>query len=304
MTTTKIRMPVYVPVAVCLLSLSACCLEPEPEWDDCESFGNCAPAHQSCYSSQCPHGFRCDIYSEQCVVDDRGGGGAGGSDAGVWTPDVGAASMGGGGGKAPIGGMKVPGTGGSAAADATSCSGCDVQSGPAPVATPLCQFNHQCGRDGRCFDGTCQTACTSSLSCGTGDVCHGGFCQPAPTSTGACVFNTQCPGGTCINGACHANCVATCSNAADTCDHGVCKPNRLPSAQCTRSSECAGAFMCVDGACRASCWDDRGCGAGTSGSICLMGYCVAPQEVKPQCERNSECGSATVCVNALCCAPQ
>ena len=99
----------------------------------------------------------------------------------------------------------VGGTGG--VSPSSACSGCQGQgpNAPAPIVAPLCQFNHQCGRSGRCFDGARQTACTSSASCGTGDVCRNGFCQADPNGGDACVFSAQCADGICINGTACAN---------------------------------------------------------------------------------------------------
>ena len=292
------------PSAFCLLSLSACCLEPEPEWSDCEAFGDCyQPA--SCAETACPIGFRCGEYEFICAPDPwsqwgQGGSGQAGHDG------TGATSMpaAGGGGATSAGGAGGSSVGGNAGTSVPSCSGCEVPNikPPAPVV-PLCQFNHECGTTGRCFDGACQAACTSASACGTGDVCLKGFCQVNPTGNTACVFDAQCSGGSCINGTCHSACTTTCSNRADTCDQGICKPNQNATPQCTRSAQCSGGNMCVNGACRTECWDSRSCGAGTSGTVCMMRYCVAPQEITPQCETNKQCTGGTSCVNALCCTP-
>ena len=267
--TMKTAMTAYLPAALCFISLSACCLDTEPEWNlPSQDYSPSQGAHPG-------------------SVDSTNVGGSGG----VWVTSTGGNA----GSDAGVGGTSAP-----------ACSGCEAPgtNAPAPVIAPLCQFNNQCGRNGRCLDGTCQGACTSSSNCGTGDVCLNGFCQVNPNGGGACVFGSQCTGGTCINGMCHVKCATTCANAADICDQGVCKPNRNPSPQCKRSADCGSSGDCVNGACRTSCWDDRSCGAGTSGTVCMMGYCVAPQEVTPQCETNSQCGNGTTCVNAVCCTPR
>jgi hypothetical protein len=321
--TNKSVMTTYLPAVLCFVSLSACCLDDEPQWDlgnttesSCHDLDACLNPGDPCFAG-CPLGSSCNASINFCEPDfpfgqpkrPDAGWFTPNTDASVpqrspdagLSPDVGAQSAGGSGGAS--GSVNTGGAGGSSA---PPCSGCEAPgtNAPAPVIAPLCQFNHQCGRDGRCLDGSCQAACTSSATCGTGDVCLNGFCQVNPNGGGACVFGSQCAGGTCINGTCHQKCATTCANAADICYQGVCKPNRNPSPQCKRSADCGGSGMCVNGACRTACFDDRGCGAGTSGTICMMGYCVASQELTPQCEINSQCGNGTMCVNAVCCTPK
>lgn len=270
-----------------------------PSEYSCSTWGPCSLPGDACFN-RCPSGSTCSPAKDRCIPH-RQASSPGAPDSQWQTPtadagvpprvaDAGVGTNAGGqGGKPPSSG----------------CTGCEgpPPNAPAPIVAPLCQFNHQCGRGGRCFDGACQAACTSSASCGTGDVCRHGYCQTDLDGGDACVFSSQCGDGVCINGTCHAKCSTSCANAADLCDQGVCKPNANPSPQCRRTADCVGAGMCVNGVCRIPCVDDRSCGAGTSGRMCLMGYCVASQEVAPQCGNNSHCDADKSCVNAVCCKP-
>ncbi len=293
------KLSVLFPTALCFVSLFSGCLDGHPPLPPtgniCQTWDPCLRPGDACFN-RCPSGSTCDPLGDVCTPDWSSG--APPAPDGQWqTPTVDAAVPRG----FPDAGVSpdVGGTG--EASPPSACSGCE---GPPPNApTPLCQFNHQCGRSGRCFDGACQTACTSSASCGTGDVCRNGFCQADPNGGDACVFSSQCGDGICINGTCHAKCATSCANAADLCDHGVCKPNRKPSPECKRTVDCAGSGICVNGVCRTACTENRSCGAGTSGTLCMTGYCVAPQEVTPQCGNNSHCDVGNSCVNAVCCTP-
>ncbi|MDX2020964.1 MAG: hypothetical protein SF187_12055 [Deltaproteobacteria bacterium] len=293
-----IRTKLYLPAALCFVSLFSGCFNgykppSGPGEDYCQTSDPCLQPGDACFN-RCPSGSSCDPSTNICATHWS----PPPVDAQWQTPTADAASP----PRFPDAGVG-PDVGGTSPPSA--CSACEQPppNTPTPIVTPLCQFNHQCGPGGRCFDGACQAACTSSASCGTGDVCLNGFCQADPDGGDACVFSSQCGDGVCINGTCHAECTTSCANAADVCEEGVCKPNRNPSPECKRTIDCAGSGMCVNGVCRTPCADDRSCGAGTSGWLCVRGYCVAPQEVAPQCGNNSHCDADKSCVNAICCTP-
>jgi hypothetical protein len=197
--------------------------------------------------------------------------------------------------------------------DGGAAPGCDA-GGTGPGChvhpTPVCQFDNQCGLGGRCLDGECQRPCASVTDCGTGQVCAGGFCGTSTTSGGQCVFNADCGAGkTCINGTCHAGCAAdadcaTQGQAHDRCVAGICQPDTSPQPQCRANLDCVGVHVtedvCVDAVCRTPCLSDTDCCVGSSGSVCQMGYCLATQEVAPQCRISGDCGGGKACLDAIC----
>jgi hypothetical protein len=170
-------------------------------------------------------------------------------------------------------------------------------------STPLCTFNRECGPGGRCANGECQRACATQTECGTGATCQMGFCQTATVSGKQCLFASECgAGAACINGFCHAGCKADidCPNHADACVAGLCHPDLRPTPECRANRDCPQGQECVNAACRTPCGSDDNCGVLCSGTKCSNGFCVNPQELAPQCGRDSECGAGHACVDAIC----
>jgi hypothetical protein len=187
---------------------------------------------------------------------------------------------------------------GSNAAGAGVC-GCD---GGTTTHPPVCQFDNQCGTDGRCRDGACERGCTTASSCGTGQVCAQGTCQAPPGAGGQCVYDADCGGNaTCINGVCHAGCTTNAAcGAADRCVDAVCQPDLGPWPQCHASTDCAPGRACVNAVCRTPCAADADCCAGSSGPYCRDGVCVTAHEAAPQCHVSAECGLAQACLDGAC----
>jgi hypothetical protein len=283
----------------------------------------CDPSSLQCVVSRlcqsngdCNGGFVCDERNT-CVppdsaqtVGDAGGGGTYYGGGGTYGAGGGSGgnSGGTGGQRQGSGGQLAGGAGGAPSTSTTGDSTCrvDKQCGSTPntpAGTPMCQFNHQCGKGGRCEDGMCHRACTTDSNCGTGDVCRNGTCDTNTKSGGQCVFDVDCGTNTaCINGTCHLRCgVDTdCSCNADMCDHGICKPDFRPVPQCKASAECNAGQACVNAVCRTPCWESSQCGPGSSGNTCLLGYCVTAQQVSPQCQFNRECNGGGICADAQC----
>ena len=227
---------------------------------------------------------------------------------------VGGSVVSGYGGSTGQGGSVVSGAGGStpppADAGAPHTCGDGGSSNCHPHATPVCEFDHDCGLTGRCLDGECQAGCTANAGCGTGQVCTQGYCVTSTTSGAQCVFNADCGGSaTCINGYCHADCSANADCAAkgqglDVCVAGICQPDTGPHPQCRGNTDCVGVHVtedvCVDAVCRTPCFSNDDCCVGSSGSVCQMGYCVTAHEVAPQCHISADCGTALTCIDATC----
>lgn len=170
-------------------------------------------------------------------------------------------------------------------------------------ATPVCQFDNQCGPAGRCRNGACEHGCGTAADCGTGQTCAGGFCVTPSTPGGQCVYDRDCGGAaTCINGNCRARCTSdeSCAASGDRCVAGVCKPDTGPRPQCRASSECPAGQDCINAVCRTPCVADVECCEGTSGSACRAGVCVTEHEVAPQCRLASQCGAAQSCIDGIC----
>lgn len=302
--------------AAIALSLSACMHR------DCDPPGWCDQGGSTqarvCFDDRdCVSGSRCE--SGSCVVrppvpPQRDGGASpdGAGTGGARVLDGGSSRDGGAGGGLGTGGATGQGTGGAGqppvdGGPPDNCGGDAGTPGSCHLhPTPVCQFDNQCGLDGRCADGECQHACTANSGCGTGQVCSQGFCVTPSTSGGQCVFNADCGAAkTCINGSCHADCQADADCPAhDRCVAQICQPDTAPQPQCRSNGECVGVHVtedvCVDAVCRTECASDVDCCVGSSGSVCQMGYCVTAHEAAPQCRIDADCGAAKSCIDATC----
>jgi hypothetical protein len=242
--------------------------------NECKAGCYCDPGARRCRTSatclgddDCQPGFRCDSRWTCVPRDDHpvADGGAARTDGGTGSGTSSVSHDGGGG------------------TTTDALAACDAMTTGSTTCAPRCRFDQQCGPGARCRDGGCQRPCTSGTSCGTGAVCRDGFCQPDTQAGGQCIYTNQCPtSGACINGYCHAGCArdTDCPNHADVCDRGVCRPDQRPLPPCTGNAQCSTGQSCVDGLCRPSCGCDADCAATSWGatSVCLRGFCAAPEE--------------------------
>lgn len=174
-------------------------------------------------------------------------------------------------------------------------------------SSTLCRFNYQCSAGQECVDGRCLAQCRPGAdagpgACPAGQVCTNGYCQYPTGGTCDCA-----PGLICSNGVCLRPCMddAQCGSG-NFCDHGVCRvDDRRPAPFCTPPANgCAPGSVCVDGVCRISC-------PGGTAEECLrrdvnfnqcdaQRICRYSNEANPQCQRNVDCPTGQICVNALC----
>jgi hypothetical protein len=262
-------------VIVLVSSVPACVLDRE-DWAHDEDHGPGTGSGPCSSHSDCGKGCYCDGTSRTCRPGDRPADASTVSPPVIVVRDAGAAL------DAPNGSAPdAAGTGTQNLGDAGAS--CDA----APMSgscTPRCRFAQQCGPGARCQAGNCQRACDGSTPCGTGAVCRDGFCQPDERTGGMCVYANQCSGGgSCINGYCHPACTRDldCPNRADVCDRGICRPDQRPQPPCTASLQCSNGQSCVDGLCRPGCTCDADCAPWGAATLCLRGFCAAPEELAP-----------------------
>jgi Cys-rich repeat protein len=119
----------------------------------------------------------------------------------------------------------------------------------------------------------------------------------------ACTRDSQCGPGKCNAGECFYGCQSDAQcGSGDRCsvESGtrICLPDPNPPVQCTRSAQCAGGMLCLNGSCRQTCSETEECS--NLLDRCASGVCQPDRRPLGQCVLNEECPAGSVCLDGSC----
>ena len=120
-----------------------------------------------------------------------------------------------------------------------------------------------------------------------------------------CERDSQCGPGKCLQGDCYYGCQSDLQcGSGDRCavESGtrICRPDPNPVVLCTRTAQCSGAAVCLNGSCRQTCTETEQCD--NLLDRCAGGLCQPDRRPLGQCVLNEECGDGLVCLDGLCVA--
>jgi hypothetical protein len=170
--------------------------------------------------------------------------------------------------------------------------GANVDLGAPPLCTPGAQVACACP-GGTASVQLCQANGTLG-PCGCAAAKDAGVDAGHPDGgVAACQFNYQCGlGRLCIDGCCRTE-----------VHSGTCQPTRP---YCEENADCVTGETCWEGACRVRCSTAADCmRIDVQYTVCgrpgdPVRYCYTRIEVSPQCARNADCASGSICIGARC----
>jgi len=120
-----------------------------------------------------------------------------------------------------------------------------------------------------------------------------------------CERDSQCGPGKCLQGDCYYGCQSDLQcGSGDRCavESGtrICRPDPNPAVLCTRTAQCSGAAVCLNGSCRQTCTETEQCD--NLLDRCAGGICQPDRRPLGQCVLNEECGDGLVCLDGSCVA--
>jgi hypothetical protein len=121
----------------------------------------------------------------------------------------------------------------------------------------------------------------------------------------ACERDSQCGPGKCLQGDCYYGCQSDSQcGSGDRCavESGtrICRPDPNPPVLCTRTAQCSGTAVCLNGSCRQTCTETEQCD--NLLDRCAGGICQPDRRPLGQCVLNEECGDGLVCLDGSCVA--
>jgi hypothetical protein len=120
-----------------------------------------------------------------------------------------------------------------------------------------------------------------------------------------CERDSQCGPGKCLDGDCYYGCQSDSQcGSGDRCavESGtrICRPDPNPPVLCTRTAQCNGAAVCLNGSCRQTCTETEQCD--NLLDRCAGGICQPDRRPLGQCVLNEECADGLVCLDGSCVA--
>lgn len=193
------------------------------------------------------------------------------------------------------------------------------------VPASPCTENKACPFGNICYDGVCQTVCSSDQGClsnercdltngickplcrrdddcKNGEICEGLLCIIGCRGNSGCTSNRECLNNKCVDPcisptACGTNAKCDVINHQKTCSCPApligdpLESCKHPIKSCYSDSECTNGRVCYGGFCQDMCRTDKNC---LSDERCVKGVC------KTICNSDAKCGTNQICENRLC----